>query len=155
MKEVKKADDVKINELSEIESDLKAKNLSLEKQLVVKTQTIDEMKSKVHSLSEPQLPMTVLKENIEVISKCGSDFNNHVDFIKQTIVQVLASSKKICDDADVKLEDAIRKWMNNNKVNSIVFESERDSNTFSVHRESSLYLTFNGLSFIFFTKSRV
>ena len=51
MKVAKEADDETINKLRAIESELKAKNTSIENELKEKTKSMQEMTSKVNSLS--------------------------------------------------------------------------------------------------------
>ena len=65
--------------------------------------------SKVNSLSEPMLPMTITKEDISYSSTYGSEFDEHLDFIKQTIVELLASSSNMRNDAAKKLLDSIKR----------------------------------------------
>ena len=63
-KEVKEADELKINELSKLEHELKVKNIALQNKHVEKTRLMQELSQKVNSLSEPMLPMTITKEDI-------------------------------------------------------------------------------------------
>ena len=69
---------------------------------------MQELSSKVNSLSEPMLPITITKEDISYSSKYGSEFDEHLDFIKQAIVEVLASSTSMRNDATKKLLDSVK-----------------------------------------------
>ena len=66
--------------------------------------TFQEMKQKIEEL-EPcmTLPVVVNKEEIKAHQVFGTDFNNHEDFLKQTIVNALANSQKMTGDADYKM----------------------------------------------------
>ena len=84
MTQIKEANNQTINKMSKMEAELKDRN-TLENELLEKRKMID-------SLREPKLPITIVKENISISSKFGSEFEEHEHFIKQTIVEVLASS---------------------------------------------------------------
>ena len=67
--------------------------------------TIKEMQAKIKEL-EPciTLPVVVSKYEIIVSRTKGTDFNNHEDFTKQTIVNALANSQKMYKDASYKIK---------------------------------------------------
>ena len=55
--------------------------------------------SKVNSLSEPNLPMIISKEDIIETHERRNEFDGYEDFIKQKIVKVFSSSYYMRDDA--------------------------------------------------------
>ena len=57
--------------------------------------------------------MTVTKEEICVINKQGNDFDGQVDFIKQIIVKLLASTSNIRFEENMNFIDKIRNQMSN------------------------------------------
>ena len=93
--------------------------------------------------------MRVSKYDISINYKRGSDFNLHIDSIKQKIVKVFASTSEIRNDASYRLYDAVNKLIRE-QVHVMIIEKERDSNAWNVNEFSCLCLMVRGLYIIFF-----
>ena len=51
----------------------------------------------------PELPIQVTMDEIKVFANQGVHFQGQDEFIKQTIIDALASSSKMRNDADMKI----------------------------------------------------
>ena len=95
--------------------------------------------------------MTVEIADVIQNSKHGNQFDTHLDFIKQKIVDFLKITSKIRSDKKDKLIKPIRHQMNNKKVGLVVIEKARSSNTYNVAPCSSrLQLNVKSLVFFFY-----
>ena len=75
-----------------------------------------------------KLPVNVNKEEIEIYHIKGTVFTDHIEFIKQTIINALANSEQMryqaIDQIAVKLEGRIGR-----KLEIITFEFDRGLNS--------------------------
>lgn len=70
------------------------------------------MKAQIQQLSEGlepciSLPCNVSKDEIEVKQTTGSDFSNHTEFVKKTIVEALLNSSRMRGNAATKIIEAV------------------------------------------------
>ena len=103
-------------------------------------------------MGELSVPMPTV-EIADVIqnSKHGDEFNTHLGFIKQKIVDFLKITSNIRSDKKDKLIKPIRREMNNKTVGLVVIEKARSSNTYNVAPCSSrLQLNVKSLVFFFY-----
>ena len=54
--------------------------------------------SQIRNIEEIELPMNVTKDDISIYAQEGSDFNDHVEFFKQKIIDVLSTSQTFKQD---------------------------------------------------------
>ena len=59
----------------------------------------------------------------------GDEFNNLIDFLKQTIIDVLSNSKTIRENAEIKMKERIESRMQK-QISVIVIENGRSNNSF-------------------------
>ena len=76
-----------------------------------------------------------------------------IDFLKQTIIDVLSNSKAIRLDAENKIKERIDSQMQK-KISVIVIELGRSNNAFALDgamHKSLIYFQAKGLEFVFMT----
>lgn len=137
---------------SEIASVVTQKEAQLQNKKYIKMeykQKIVELSEKVLANAQVSMPQKLSIEDIIIANSNGREFANKevVEFVKHQIVEVFASSQKIRDELDLKLQIAIEKRINK-KVSVAVIESQRSSNTFTIYRlsdASDIMLKINGL----------
>ena len=115
-----------------------------------------EMMQRLNSLSELQLPINVALNDISGGILHGQDFNEHVDFCKQTIKDALATPQTFSENNGAKRAqvcDAVANRIGK-KVNLVMFCDEDNMNGIFVYANSAIKLRVRGIYFLFFTPSR-
>ena len=90
---------------------------------------------------------------ISLVRNIGDEFNNLIDFLKQSIIDTLSNSKAISFDAEIKMKDKIESRMQK-KISVIVIEYGRSNNAFNIAGEmfkSAIIMQAKGFYFVFWT----
>ena len=75
------------------------------------------------------------------------------DFIKQTVIDCLASSSKIRNDAEIKIINKVKQEMNKQEIGLGICEAYRETNSYEISgMDSTLHIYVRGLYIAFFAQ---